>query len=522
MSPPPPGPQPPQSVSPRTVVGFIAMVFGMFLAILDIQIVASSLRQIQAGVAASADEIVWVQTSYLIAEVVMIPLSGYLSRLLSTRVLFTGSALGFTLMSFLCAQSSSIGELVLWRTLQGFVGGAMIPTVFATTFLTFPPSARARVTVVIGLVATLGPTVGPTLGGYLTEQFDWHWLFLINLVPGIVVAGLVWRLIDIDRPNPGLLKGIDLVGMVLMAVFLGSLEYVIEEGARNQWFEDEEIVRFSIVAAVAGLLFVWRALTYAHPIVDLRSLRNFNFAIGCVYGFVIGIGLYGSVYVLPLYLGQIRGLNAQQIGATMFVTGITQFLSSPFAGILSSKVDVRKVLAVGFVLLASSFLVATPITADWDFDQWFVPQILRGIGLMFCIIPITTLAMGTLRPDQVKNASGLFNLMRNLGGAFGLAGINTVITERSALHGQRLAEWVNPVRPEIAGWLDRVSASLASAVPGDADLQALRILAGKVQTQATVMTFADVFLVMGVVFVAALATLPFVRRPVIGGRGGGH
>lgn len=502
----------------RTIIGFVAMVFGMFMAILDIQIVASSLSQIQAGVAASADEIVWVQTSYLIAEVVMIPLSGFLSRLLSTRVLFTFSALGFTLMSFLCAQSNSIDELVLWRTLQGFIGGGMIPTVFATSFTAFPPARRAVVTVVIGLVATLGPTIGPTLGGYLTEQFSWHWLFLINLVPGLIVATVVWNCIDIDKPDRSLLKGVDLIGIALMALFLGSLEYVIEEGARNQWFEDEEIVRFSIVAAIAGILFFWRMFAYSRPIVDLRALRDRNFAIGSIYGFIIGIGLYGSVYMLPLYLGQVRGLNAQQIGATMIVTGICQFLSSPIAGRLSAKVDVRKVLAVGFTLLAASFYISVPVTADWQFDQLLVPQMLRGAGLMFCIIPITTLALGTLPPEAVKNAAGLFNLMRNLGGAFGLAGINTVITERLAHHGRMLQDWIDPSRPVVQNWMDAMGARLTDATGSDAGT--LAVLARMVQKQATVMTFSDLFLVMAILFTIALFTLPFVKRPVLRGSPG--
>ncbi len=504
-------------ISTRTLVGFVAMVFGMFMAILDIQIVASSLRQIQSGVAASADEIVWVQTSYLIAEVVMIPLSGYLTRLLSTRVLFTVAALGFTFMSFLCAQSSSLDELVLWRTIQGFIGGGMIPTVFATSFTAFPPSKRAPVTVVIGLVATLGPTVGPTLGGYLTEQFSWHWLFLINLLPGLAVATIVWNCIDIDRPNPSLLKGIDLPGIALMALFLGSLDYVIEEGARNQWFEDDAIRDFAIIAILAGTGFFWRVLTYAQPIVNLRSLRNVNFALGSLYGFVIGIGLYGSVYMLPLYLGQVRGLNAQQIGATMVVTGICQFLSSPIAGVLTSKLDVRKVLAIGFALLAVSFYISTPVTADWQFDELLLPQMLRGAGLMFCIIPITTLAMGTLPPEQVPNAAGLFNLMRNLGGAFGLAGINTLITERQALHGRVLYDWIDPTRAEVQGFLDNVAARMAAAGHGDGANAALGVLSGTIQKQAVVMTFADLFLVMGVLFTIALLTLPFVKRPVLRG-----
>ncbi|MDG5495988.1 DHA2 family efflux MFS transporter permease subunit [Niveispirillum sp. BGYR6] len=506
---------PDAAINRRTVIGFVAMVFGMFMAILDIQIVASSLSQIQSGVAASADEIVWVQTSYLIAEVVMIPLSGFLSRLLSTRVLFTASALGFTLMSFLCAQSGSIGELVLWRTLQGFIGGAMIPTVFATSFTAFPPARRAVVTVVVGLVATLGPTIGPTLGGYLTEQFSWHWLFLINLLPGLVVSAVVWNCIDIDKGDRSLLSGIDLIGIVLLATFLGSLEYVIEEGARNQWFEDEEIVRFSILAGVAGVLFFWRMLTYRRPIVDLSALRDRNFAIGSLYGFIIGIGLYGSVYMLPLYLGQIRGLNAQQIGATMVVTGLCQFLSSPIVGKLSAKMDVRKLLAIGFFLLAASFYISVPVTADWQFNELLLPQMLRGAGLMFCIIPITTLALGTLPPQAVKNASGLFNLMRNLGGAFGLAGINTVITERLALHTRVLYDWVDPTRPVVQGWMEQVGNRLTVSTGNDAGT--LAVLSGIVQKQAYVMTFSDLFLVMALLFTLALLTLPFVKRPVLRG-----
>lgn len=523
---PAPVPLPPLTagISKRTLVGFVAMVFGMFMAILDIQIVASSLRQIQAGVAASADEIVWVQTSYLIAEVVMIPLSGYLTRLLSTRVLFTGAALGFTIMSFLCAQASSLDELVLWRTLQGFIGGGMIPTVFATSFTAFPPNRRGPVTVVIGLVATLGPTVGPTLGGFLTEQLSWHWLFTINMVPGLAVAAIVWNCIDIDKPNLGLLKGIDAPGIALMALFLASLDYVIEEGAREQWFQDATIRNFAIVAVIAGVAFFWRVLSYDKPIVDLRSMRNVNFAMGCIYGFIIGIGLYGSVYMLPLYLGQVRGLNAQQIGLTMVVTGICQFLSSPFAGVLSSKVDVRKVIGVGFFCLATSFYLSVPVTADWQFDQLLVPQMIRGVGLMFCIIPITTLAMGTLQPQQVANAAGLFNLMRNLGGAFGLAGINTLITMRSAQHSRVLFDWIDPTRPAVQNFLGQAGARVADATGADPATAGMPLLVATITKQVTVMTFSDLFLTMGVVFTVALLTLPFVKRPVLRGApgSGGH
>ncbi|HYC05885.1 MAG TPA: DHA2 family efflux MFS transporter permease subunit [Azospirillaceae bacterium] len=506
----------------RTKVGFVAMVFGMFMAILDIQIVSASLAEIQAGVSASADEIVWVQTAYLIAEVVMIPLSGYLSRLLSTRILFTASALGFTAMSLACAYAGSIESLVFYRALQGFLGGAMIPTVFATTFTAFPPRNRTGVTVIIGLVATLAPTIGPTLGGWLTASFSWHWLFLVNIVPGLLVAGAVWTLMDLDRPDWSLLKGIDLGGLALMALFLGSLEYVIEEGARHNWFEEEKIRTMAVVAVIAGIGFLWRALTHSNPIVDLRALRDRNFAMGCLYGFIIGIGLYGSVYVLPLFLGQVRELNSLQIGQVMMVTGICQFLAAPFAGVLSNKIDVRIVISIGLALLATSFLLTLGVTADWDKAEWMLPQMVRGFGLMFCIIPITSLALGTLSPDQLKNASGLFNLMRNLGGAFGLAGINTIITERLALHTQRLSEWVDLTRPVMAGHLENLAASLQGALGSDAQAAALKLMAGTVRREAVVMTFSDLFLLMGALFVVTLLTMPLVRKPrAAGGPGGG-
>ena len=306
----------------RQWVGFMAMVLGMFMAILDIQIVSASISDIQAGLAASPDEASWVQTSYLIAEIVMIPLSGWLSRLLSTRVLFVASALGFTLFSLACAGASSLGEMVVFRAAQGFIGGAMIPTVFATTFLLFPGEKRTQMSVLIGLTATMAPTIGPTLGGWLTDQYSWHWLFLINVPVGLVVAGAVWTCLDIDKPDWSLRRGFDLIGLTLMALFLGALEYVLEEGERWDWFQDETIAWCGVISVVAGVLFFWRMLTRRDPLVELRAFANANFAFGSLFSFVLGIGLYGSVYLVPLFLGRVRGYDSLQIGETMFVTGV--------------------------------------------------------------------------------------------------------------------------------------------------------------------------------------------------------
>src|SRR5438067_3928028 len=351
----------------RKFAAFIAMVFGMFMAILDIQIVSASLADIQAGLSASADESPWVQTSYLIAEVVMIPLSGTLSRMMSTRLLFTISAAGFTLMSFMCAHASSIDEMIVWRALQGFIGGAMIPSVFAATFTIFPADKRPIVTPLIGLIATIAPTIGPTVGGYLTDLWSWHWLFLINIGPGILVATAAWLLIDFDEPDWSLIKRFDWFGLATMALFLGTLEYVLEEGPSNDWFEDAA-VRYSAIAFVFGMaLFFWRAFTARQPIVDLTAFRDLNFSTGSFFSFVVGIGLYGLTYLYPVFLARVRGYSSMQIGETMFLTGIAMFLSAPIVGKLSTKIDPRVMIAAGLVGFALGTWQASFVTKDWAF-----------------------------------------------------------------------------------------------------------------------------------------------------------
>src|SRR3954467_15818074 len=271
----------------RRMFAFICMVFGMFMAILDIQIVSASLAEIQAGLSASSDEISWVQTSYLIAEVIMIPLSGTLSRVLSTRYMFVIASAGFTLMSLMCAMSSSINEMIVWRALQGFIGGGMIPTVFASAFTIFPPEKRPVISPIICLVATLAPIIGPTIGGYLTDLFSWHWLFLVNIVPGIFVTVSTYLLVDFDEPDLSMLKTFDWWGLAFMAGFLGGLEYVLEEGPANDWLQDEAVLICTVICVASALAFFWRVLTAEHPIVDLRAFTDRNFAAGCAFSFVM-------------------------------------------------------------------------------------------------------------------------------------------------------------------------------------------------------------------------------------------
>lgn len=272
-----------ERIEPRKIVVFIAMTFGMFMAILDIQIVSSSLAEIQAGLSASSEEISWVQTSYLIAEVIMLPLSGFLGRLLSTRVFFSISAIGFTITSILCATATSIEEMIIYRALQGFIGGGIIPSVFVASYVLFPPSKRPIVTPIVGLVATLAPTIGPTVGGYLCHLSSWHWLFLINVPCGIIISILAWKLIDFDKADPSLMKKFDWLGLISMATFLGTLEYVLEEGARHDWLSDQLIRDFFIIMILAAALFFWRAFTAKEPIVDLSTFSNFNFSAASIF-----------------------------------------------------------------------------------------------------------------------------------------------------------------------------------------------------------------------------------------------
>ncbi len=418
----------------RAWIGFIAMMFGNFMAILDIQIVASSLNEIQAGLAASADELTWVQTGYLIAEVIAIPLSGYASRLLSTRLYFTLCALGFTLASLACALAWNFQSMVVFRVLQGLFGGGMIPTTMGALFIMFPAEKRVLPVVMVGMISTLAPTLGPTVGGYLTAAFSWHWLFLINLIPGLVVAAVAWNYVRVDKADWSLARNIDVVGLTLMAVFLGSLQYVLDEGPRHDWLQDDMVRPLFFIMLFAGAGFFWRSFHSKNPIVELRTFHNRNFTMGCIVAFVVGVMLYGIVYLVPTFFGRVRGYNSEQIGHVMMITGATMFLTAPLAGKLVNRLDLRVMLAYGLGMVAFGTWMNATLTADADLGDFLLPQMIRGHGFAFCMVPMTGLALGTLAPHEVKNGSGLFNLMRNLGGAIGLAVINTLMQHGNALH----------------------------------------------------------------------------------------
>jgi MFS transporter, DHA2 family, multidrug resistance protein len=499
-------------IPPRRLFAFLIMVFGMFMSILDIQVVSASLNEIQAGLSASSTEVSWVQTAYLIAEVIAIPLSGFLSRAFGTRLLFAISAAGFTIASFLCGLASTIEQMILWRALQGFLGAGMIPTVFASAYTVFPRSKFHIVGPIIGLVATLAPTIGPTIGGYITDAMSWHWLFFINIVPGIGITVGVLALVDFDEPNFALLERFDWWGLIFMAGFLGSLEYVLEEGPQYEWLQDTSVAVCASICAISAVAFFYRVLSAEEPIVDIRTFADRNFGVGCLISFCVGIGLYGLTYMYPRYLAEVRGYSALMIGETMFVSGITMFITAPIVGRLMQRVDLRLIIATGLIIFALGSYQMTWITREYDFYELLVPQILRGIGMMLAMVPTNTIALGTLPPDRVKNASGLFNLTRNLGGAVGLAVINQVLNERTDLHIARLHERVTWGNASATETLNMLTQRLQGM--GDAALMAMKQLSQIVHRQAVVMGYGDAFFMLTLFYFGLSVLVLLLKKPV--------
>jgi DHA2 family multidrug resistance protein len=497
------------------VFAFATMCVGFFIALLDIQIVAASLNDIGGGLSAGADETAWVQTSYLIAEIVVIPLSGWLSRVMSTRWLFCASAAGFTVTSLLCGSAWDIQSMIVFRALQGFLGGSMIPTVFTTAFIYFNSHQRVIAAATIGCISSLAPTLGPTIGGWITDNYSWHWLFFINLAPGIFVAVVVPMLVRVDKPDLSLLRGADYLGMALMAVFLGCLEYTLEEGPRWDWFGDDTIRLTAWISAIAGIAFLWRSLSYRQPVVDLRALNSRNFALGCFFSFITGIGIFATIYLTPVFLGRVRGFSALQIGLAVFSTGLFQVSAIPFYTFLARRIDLRWLMMFGLACFAVSMWNFTPITHDWGWRELLLPQAFRGFSQQFAVAPTVTLTLGSLAPERLKLASGLFNLMRNLGGAIGIAACGTILNDRTNLHFLRLAEHLNGGNPAVQQMVERVATAETVARGGDAvrgHAASLKFLWSLTLREAQTQTFADAFLAIAICFVIATAMVPLMRK----------
>ncbi|WP_267387390.1 DHA2 family efflux MFS transporter permease subunit [Sphingomonas sp. GC_Shp_3] len=498
-------------VTARTWIGFAFMCLGMFMAILDIQIVATSLPTIRAALHIGADQMVWVQTAYLTAEIVAIPMTGYLTRLLGMRRLFVVAITMFTLASAGCAISHNFATLIAFRVLQGFAGGTLIPAVFSAVFLLFPQRSQGLATTIAGLAAVFAPTIGPIVGGWLTQTYSWHWLFLVNIVPGIVAATGAAAMLPRSPIDRHALRTIDSVAVLLLAVALTALEIGLKDAPRFGWGSLRVAMPLALFV-VGGVVFVWRTLRSQHPIVELRNFADRNFTIGCAFSFALGVGLFGSTYLMPFFLGLVRGHGALEIGEIMLVTGIAQLVAAPIAVALEQRVDARVLTGLGFGVFAVGMGMSVTQTNDTDFAQMLVPQILRGAAIMFCLLPPTRLALGNIQVRMVADASGLFNLMRNLGGAIGLALIDTVIFSRSAGHARDIASSLRH---------GDVATAVSIGIPRDAFLDQVgqpigpeveEMVRPLIAKAALVHAINDAWLMLAVLTAVSLLLIALVRR----------
>jgi MFS transporter, DHA2 family, multidrug resistance protein len=493
------------------ILGILA--FGQFMALLDIQIVAASLNEVQAGLSAGPDEVSWVQTAYLMAELVMIPFSAFLAQAMSTRWLFATSAGLFTVSSIACGLAWNIESMSAFRAIQGFVGGAMVPTVFGVGFALFHGKQRALIPAILGMVSVLAPTLGPTVGGIITDAMNWRWIFFVNVVPGIAVTILVITFVKIDDANPSMLGRIDWSHLIAMAVALGGLEYVLEEGPRKDWFGDPVIVTSAWVSLVAFGLFIERSLFSQSPIVRLSPFRNPTFAFACLFNLVIGFGMYASTYLLPVYLGRVRGFDSFQIGTTVFVVGIGQFVSAVISSRLSQVIDARIMIAVGLTGFSGSLWLTSFLGSDWGFGQLLIPQAVRGLFILLCIVPSVNMALAGFQGPELRSASGLFNLMRNLGGAIGIATVNTWLQDNARIQTLRFGEGLShsgdATRDFIAGLAQQLHA--VTPDPALALLMAQGMICRIVGREALTIAFNDVFRLMAWMFFIALIMVPFCR-----------
>jgi len=498
------------AVSPATWVGYLVLCLGMFMAILDIQIVASSLPDIQLALHIATDRLSWIQTAYLIAEVIAIPLTGWLTRLMSLRGLFVAAMTGFTLSSLGCAASDQLATLLLFRIVQGFCGGALIPVVFTSVFAMFPQRSHVLATTIGGLFAMLAPTIGPVLGGYITENYSWHWLFLINVVPGFVSAVAAACLIRTGKPDWKLLARFDYLSLMLIIVCLASLELALKEGPKHDW-SGGLVISLVVLCPIAGMFAIRRCRASHEPIIDICCFTDRNFMIGCFYSFVLGMGLFGSVYLTPLYLGLVRQHSAFEIGKIMIVMGVAQLATAPFAAMAEKRFNPLLLTAIGYGVFAAGLISNGFMTFDTDFDGLLWPQILRGAAVLFCLLPTISLALEGQPFARIPNASGLFNLMRTLGGAIGIALIDTILEQRAPTHAAYLISRLQAGDPGAARVVGLPLSHFHNVPLGPIDGATQFIVAPLVDRAALVLSFNEAWLALGAVFVLASVAVPLMR-----------
>jgi MFS transporter, DHA2 family, multidrug resistance protein len=513
------------AVSPKAWLAVFGATLGAFMAVLNIQIVNASLADIQGAIGAGIDDGGWISTSYLIAEIVVIPLSGWLAQVFSIRVYLLTNAILFLALSVACAFAQDLPQMILLRALQGFTGGVLIPMAF-TLIITMLPKAKQPVGLALFAVsATFAPAIGPTIGGYLTENWGWQYIFYVNLVPGALMIGMLWFSLEAKPMKLKLLREGDWPGVITMAIGLSALQTVLEEGNKDDWFGSPFIVRLSIIAAVALALFLWIELTSKRPLLNLRLLARRNFGFGILANFLLGIALYGSVFILPVYLSRIQGYNAEQIGMVLAWTGLPQLVLIPLVPRLMKRFDPRLIIGVGFALFAASNFMNIYMTSDYATDQLFWPNIVRAIGQALVFAPLSAVATAGIEAENAGSASGLFNMMRNLGGAVGIAVLQTFLTKREQYHSNVLMQSVSLLEQATRARIEQLTQYFVShgiIDRADASRRAVVAIGHIVQKQAYVLAFSDTFYLLGAALIVALMAALQLRTSDHLEAGGAH
>jgi DHA2 family multidrug resistance protein len=515
----------PGRASTAVWISVFAAMIGAFMAILNIQITNASLLNIEGGIGTGVDNGSWISTSYLIGEIVVIPLTDYLSRVFSFRKVILGFATLFALFSVACAFTHDLPSMIAMRGLQGFFGGVLIPMAFTLVFTKLPKAQQPIGLAMFSLAVTFAPAIGPTIGGYLTENYGWQTIFFVNVVPTAVMVTTLYFTLERQPTQLGLLREGDWLGIATMAVGLSALQAVLEEGNKDDWFGSPFIVRLAVIAAVSLSLFVWIELTVEKPLLKLRLLAQRNFGIGTIAAVFLGFALFGSVYLLPAYLGQVQHYNSEQIGSVLAWTGLPQLILIPLVPKLMQRFDARYIAATGLLLFAYSSFMNIEMSLDYSGDQLFIPNIVRAVGQALTLAPLSAISLGSVAPQDAAAASGISNMMRNLGGAIGTAVLATIVTKREQFHSNIIGQSVDLGREEVRNRIAQMTDYfLAHGVsdPAAAHQQAIIALGNVVKRQALVLGFSDTFAVIGVVLVLAAIAILSLRKAAAVAAGGAH
>jgi DHA2 family multidrug resistance protein len=517
---------PGEHVSLKNWIAVIGATIGAFMAVLNIQIVNASLADIQGAIGAGIDDGGWISTSYLVAEIIVIPLTAWLARVFSLRLYVLTNAILFLIFSAACAFAHNLGQMIVLRAVQGFAGGVLIPMAFTIIITLLPKSKQPIGLAMFAISATFAPAIGPTIGGYLTENWGWEYIFYVNLVPGIVMVAMLWMSLESSPMQLSLFAQGDWPGIFTMAIGFGTLQTVLEEGNKDDWFGSPFITRLAVISAVSLTLFVWVELTVKKPLLNLRLLLRRNFGFGMLANFMMGTALYGSVFIMPQYLARIQGYNSEQIGMVLAWTGLPQLVLIPFVPKLMKRFDPRLVIAFGFVLFAGSNFMNIYMTADYSGPELLLPNIVRAIGQAFAFAPLSAVATAGIEKENAGSASALFNMMRNIGGAIGIAVLQTFLTKREQFHSNIITQAVSLTKEATNERLQELTNYfLAHGAGSQAEAwhQAVIAIAKVVRQQSYVLAFSDTFFLLGAGLVVALIASLLLKKPgSLQGGGGAH